>query len=126
RGCGPHRGVVIGQRSQFALQAIDQSSALILGSRGVIVLRVQKGLVGRLKIEDELPLVILGVVDQAAQLVQPGLTQPMVDDVDGGPLLAYEQNPLASGDEIGNEVGDRLRFAGSRWALDDEMLAGSR
>ena len=57
---------------------------------------------------DHLLLVGLSVVDQATQRVQALLLQPVIHDVDGGPLLADEQHPLAPRHVVGDEVGDGL------------------
>ena len=80
-------------------------------------------LVRRPQALDERLLVGLGVVDEARQLVEAALAQPGVDDVDRRPLLAHEQDPLAAGDVVGDEVRDRLRLAGPGRSLDDEALA---
>ena len=71
----------------------------------------------------ELLLVGLRVVDQAAEPSKPSLLQAVVDDVDRRALLADEQHALAAGDVVGDEVGDRLRLARARRALDDVAAA---
>jgi hypothetical protein len=62
-------------------------------------------------------------MDQTGQLAQPLGLQPGMDDVDRGALLTDEQHAPTAGDVIGDQVGDGLRLAGPRRALNDETLA---
>ncbi len=66
----------------------------------------------------------LGIMDQAAEVAEAALAEPGIDHVDGRPLLADEKHALAAGDIIGDQIGDRLRFAGAGRALDDVAAAG--
>ena len=75
-----------------------------------LVGRGEVRLIRRLQVHHELFLVGLGVVNQAAEFVQAALLKPMVDDVDRRPLLAHEQHAFSADDEIGDQVGDGLRF----------------
>ena len=84
----------------------------------------QQPLVGLLQIHDESLLVGLGIMDQAAQVAEAALAEPGIDHVDRRPLLADEQHPLAAGDVIGDQIGDRLRFPGAGRSLDDVAGAG--
>ena len=79
-----------------------------------------------LKILDELLLVGLRVVDEAAERVEPLLPQPGVDHVDGGALLADEEHPFPAHDVVGHEVRDRRRLPGAGRALDDVARPGAR
>ena len=84
----------------------------------------QQPLVGLLQVHDESLLVGLGIMDQAAQVAEAALAEPGIDHVDRRPLLADEEHPLAAGDVIGDQVGDRLRFPGAGRSLDDVAGAG--
>ena len=113
-----HRGVKALQRLQVLLQAAQHGLALALG----LVQRVGRGqplAVGLAQVLHEGLLVGLRVVDHAAQLVQAQLAQAVEHHVDGGALFADEQHAPAAPHVVGNQVGDGLRLAGARRALDD-------
>jgi hypothetical protein len=61
-----------------------------------------------------------------AELIEALLAKPEVDHVDGRPLFADEEHTLALRHVVGNQVRDRLRFAGARRPLNDVTAAGSR
>ena len=79
-----------------------------------------------LQIEDERLLVLLAVMDQAGQPVEPGLFEAVEHHVERRALFADEQHAFAARGIVGDQVGDGLRFAGTRRPLDDEAAPGSR
>ena len=94
--------------------------------QGLVPVRLREpALVAIAQIVDEGLLVGLRIVDQAAQLVQAGLLEPVEHHVERGALLAHEQHALAAPGVVGDQVGDGLRFAGTRRALDDEAAAAA-
>ena len=124
-GHASHGGIELFEWLQFLLELVDESPA----ARGRLVAPLVGGgqvrLVRRLEIHHELFLVGLRVVNQAAEFVQAALLEPMVDDVDRRPLLAHKEHAFAADDEVGNQIRDRLRFPGSRRALDDVARAAA-
>ena len=86
---------------------------------------LQEGFVSLLQIHDEFLFVVLGIMDERTEQVQAILLKPMVNDINGGPFFTDEQDALAAGDVIGNQIGDRLRLARSRRPLNDVTLTGS-
>ena len=84
----------------------------------------QELLVGLLQVLDESLLVRLRIMNEAAQLIQPLLAQPVKDHVNGRAFFANKQHALAARHIVRDQVGDRLRFARAGRALDD--VAGAR
>ncbi len=60
------------------------------------------------------------VVQVEGEGSQPDRIESALDDGECCPLLGDEENPQARQDALGHHVGDRLRFAGARRALQDE------
>ncbi len=91
------------------------------GGQGVAVVRLcNPVLVAGAQVGDERLFVGLRVMDQATERIEPALLEPMEHHVQRRALLADEQHALAASGVVGNQVGDGLRLAGARWALDDE------
>src|SRR6185369_7304903 len=63
-------------------------------------------------------------MNQATELIESLLAEPVENDVDGRALFADEQHAFSAGDVIGDEVGDSLGFAGARRPLNDVTGAG--
>jgi len=111
-----HQGIESLELGADADQRVERRLTLVL--RGVP--GCHPGFVGFLERRDEGLLVGLRVVNERRQPVEAELSEPVVDDVDRGALLADEQDSLAARDVVGDEVRDRLRLAGPRRPLDDE------
>jgi hypothetical protein len=124
RGQGAHGRVESGHRPCLAIEPGQRGLPLRFPGRGRAGRTLERALVGRLQVEDELPLVCLRIVDQADEVVQAALPQPVVHDVDGRALLAHEEDPLPLGQQVGHEIGDRLGLPGARRPLDDVAAAG--
>ena len=60
-----------------------------------------------------------------ACIADPGVVEAALDDVEGRHLLGDEQDCFPVGYRGRDHVGDRLRFAGSRRSLDDEVSAAT-
>ena len=58
-----------------------------------------------------------------AELAQPARRQALVDDIEGGGLLADEKDPLSLTEGLGYDVGDGLALPGAGRALHDERAA---
>ena len=71
-------------------------------------------------------LILLAVVDQAAQAVESTLRQTVMHDVEGGAFGTDEEHSLATCDVVGDEVGDGLRFSRPRWSLNDVARSAAR
>ena len=111
-------------RSSFLSRLSRSFRGFLFRGRRAAPASVKKPLVGLLQIHDESLLVGLGIMDQAAQVAEAALAEPGIDHVDRRALLADEEHPLAASHVIGNQVGDRLRFAGAGRSLDDVAGAG--
>ena len=66
-------------------------------------------------------LIELVAVQFEAHVADADLLQSPLHHFEGGHLLGHKQNRLATLHRSGDEVGDRLRFAGAGWSLDDEV-----
>jgi hypothetical protein len=64
-------------------------------------------------------------VEFEADVVEARLVQPVVNCVEGGHVLGDEQNRLTVMHGRRDNIRDRLRFAGSRRTLDDEIASGA-
>ncbi|MCY1218560.1 hypothetical protein D9M72_305090 [compost metagenome] len=96
-------------------------------SQRVAVMRLRDPLlVAGAQVGNEGFLVGRRVMDQAAQRVQPALLEPMEHHVERGALFADEQHALAAAGVVGNQVGDGLRLARARRALDDKAALAAR
>jgi hypothetical protein len=57
-------------------------------------------------------------------LAEAEIVQALQDRIDGGAPLGDEQHALTAGDKRGDEVGNGPALAGTRRALNDEVLTG--
>jgi hypothetical protein len=63
-------------------------------------------------------------VQLETEVAEAGRRQPALHDLERRHLFGDEQDGLAAGQALRDQVGDRLRLAGARRALQDEALAG--
>ncbi len=99
-------------------------------------LELRHGLGVRLRLDDpvelvadapvELTLVLVRVVDDRAELAETQVRDPPVDHVEGGALVADEEDALAPGEVIADHVRDRLRLPGARGPVDHETARRAR
>jgi hypothetical protein len=72
------------------------------------------------QVEVEIAAIALGIVDDAAEIPEAECGESELDDVEGGPFVADEEDALSAGEMISDDVGDGLAFAGAWGAMDDE------
>ncbi len=121
----PHHFRKTPQTGDILIHRLQGRHPRALGA-GIEVDRTQELFVGLLEVLDERLLVRLRVVDQATELIEPLLAQAMKHHVNRRAFFADEQHPLPAGNIVGDEVGDRLRFACARRTLNNIARSGAR
>ena len=101
-----------------------------LGARGAGIFqpvgRAAPALVMLAKVGNEALLVVLRIVDDGCQPIEPGLPEPVIDHIERRALFAHEQHPFALSGIVGDQVGDGLGLARARRALDDVAASRAR
>ena len=71
-------------------------------------------------------MIALGIVNDGAEAAEVKGFETILNHVEGGSLVADEQDAFASGEMIADDVGDGLAFTGAGRTVDDEGLASPR
>ncbi len=102
------------QRGETGIGAVDLRAG-ISKDRGLC-----QAVEGGAELEIEIAAVALGIMDDPAEVAEAEGRQSVLDDVEGGTLVADEEDALPAGEVIPDDVGDGLALAGTGWAMDDE------
>ena len=114
------------QRVRPADEDLAVTRQVLLRSGHVRPRDAGRGSQGASEISGQLPLRPGAVMQVKDEVSQPDAPQPVQDGVDRGALLGHEQDPLAASGQAGDQVSDRLRLAGSRRPVNDQVSTADR
>jgi hypothetical protein len=95
-----------------------EPAGLGLREDGTLQRRVERGA----ELLHHQPFVGAGRVQLQAELAEPGVGQPAVDDLERRHLLGHEEHRPAGGERLRDQVGDGLRLAGPRRPFEHHVV----